>query len=660
MPTLDEVDRDPVVLRDGWPNAAETCPYVASMVTGWKNDTPAKGRHPWALSQAVRLACALRKGCVTTEDGEVALDVLTKRYEALCRDGIGGESRKPDSMVGKWRWALALAECKTDAEVDDELGRHSHETPGSPGDDSGYGHSDLADGQLRSAALGRRMARDWHGRYIYVPQMGWHKWDGCRWAPVDERHLNAEAATWAEEFIIGLIRMRAPREVLNSALKYRDVGQVIALVRGATTAPALLVDVDALDAHPHLLNCPNGVVDLRDGSLRPSDPSLYLTKVTSVPFEPGYTHPDWDKALEALDREPREFLQRRLGQALYGQPPSSDELLLCHGGGENGKTTVLAAAYKAINDYAVMVPEEALIGASDQHPTVFMVFRGARLALLEETPEARHINTVRLKRVVGQATMTGRLIGKDFVTFPITHSMFIATNYLPTVDETDHGTWRRLLRLDFPYRFCDDPVRPDDRQGDRGLRDRINAQGSGGLLAALAWMVAGAVQHHEDGWLFPPPPPQVVEATKDWRRQADTTWAFIEENLVFDQGACVLAQELFEHFTDWMKARGMRDWNVRTFATRFGSHGLVQEAGVVKQETRELAGLSRCPGSLSRKAPPRATVWLGVRFRRSDEAPGEGGEGSSGGPSRGVSCEAPEASSPPSSPPYPGDAENVF
>jgi hypothetical protein len=42
------------------------------------------------------------------------------------------------------------------------------------------------------------------------------------------------------------------------------------------------------------------VVDLRTGALMPHDPALLITKVTSGRYRPGFRHPDWQKALEAL------------------------------------------------------------------------------------------------------------------------------------------------------------------------------------------------------------------------------------------------------------------------------------------------------------------------------------------------------------------------
>ena len=56
------------------------------------------------------------------------------------------------------------------------------------------------------------------------------------------------------------------------------------------------------DAHPHLLNARNGVVDLRDGSLRPHDCGLMFTKVAMTDYDPEAVHDDWDKALTAVPR----------------------------------------------------------------------------------------------------------------------------------------------------------------------------------------------------------------------------------------------------------------------------------------------------------------------------------------------------------------------
>jgi hypothetical protein len=49
--------------------------------------------------------------------------------------------------------------------------------------------------------------------------------------------------------------------------------------------------------------------------------------------------------------------------------------------------------------------------------------------------------------------MTARYIAKDTVAWKPSHTAIVTTNYLPRVDESDDGTWRRLVLVDFPYRY---------------------------------------------------------------------------------------------------------------------------------------------------------------------------------------------------------------
>ena len=199
----------------------------------------------------------------------------------------------------------------------------------------------LKEGDLRSVPVGQRMAAEllaW--RYMYVPGLGWYAWDGARWRPAAHELVVKEAAAWATTFAARLVTDRADRAHVSQALKYRDVGNVKQLVEAAKTAPGILVEASELDRHPHLLATPAGVVDLQSGVLMPPDPALRITKCTSVDYVPGYTHPDFDKALEALPEESQEFMRQRLGQALTGEPPPSDDIVVARGGGENGKTAL--------------------------------------------------------------------------------------------------------------------------------------------------------------------------------------------------------------------------------------------------------------------------------------------------------------------------------
>lgn len=114
-----------------WPTGKETCPYVTKMITGWSTDRPSNGRHPWMVAQCVRLAAALRRGCVSDSDAMKGLHILDERLRDLCMTGIDGAPRvtSDNETFGAFAWAIQKVERKTDDQVDEELGRHVHSSP---------------------------------------------------------------------------------------------------------------------------------------------------------------------------------------------------------------------------------------------------------------------------------------------------------------------------------------------------------------------------------------------------------------------------------------------------------------------------------------------------------------------------------------------------
>ena len=117
---------------------------------------------------------------------------------------------------------------------------------------------------------------------------------------------------------------------------------------------------------------------------------------------------------------------------------------------------MIGAIRHAVGDYGVLLPDKLLAGRGDEHETIWMPLRGARFAYMEELPEDHVLPVARIKKLADTPEMSGRLIGKDHVTWAATHTIVISTNYLPVVKETDHGTWRRLAMVNYPFTFTGD------------------------------------------------------------------------------------------------------------------------------------------------------------------------------------------------------------
>jgi putative DNA primase/helicase len=394
-----------------------------------------------------------------------------------------------------------------------------------------------------------------------------------------------------------------------------------------------LVSAADFDQHPDLLNVANGVVNLRTGTLGPHDPALLLTKCAPTEYHSGATHVDWDTALAALPDDVTEWVQLRLGQGITGHPVPDDVLCIFQGAGSNGKTTITTGINRALGEgeHVVTVPDRVLLANPGDHPTELMTLRGARMALLEETPEARHLDVKRLKTVLGTTTMTARLIAKDSVSWSPTHSLFVSTNYKPRVDETDHGTWRRLALVTFPYTYRrdgEDLESENDRQGDPTLRQRIAAGRDCQHQAVLRWLVDGAKRWYQAGQVMGAPPKTVEDNTRQWRMESDLVLRFYDDNLIADPDYYIPGTDFYSVFTEWLKDNGNTKWTTSTLAARFGQHDEIVAARISHTRVRLTTTLLKPsrPKWVPKGLPVRFRAWTGVRLRTDADDCLDGGD----------------------------------
>lgn len=569
------------------------------------------GCEPFDLSRYPKIKAALDKGSVRLDGQGNDRSLDTYRIVAAVKDaGLSIENAE---------WAVRqrsdLAERLDDRGDDDVLSCWDRVEEKDEGHRGGFTVPVTA--QYQDAYIGEQITKDYlEGQFNHTQALGWMGFDGRRWKPVSDSIVYEKV----REAVIDIHQRRAKSggdshelKLVSGLLSARRIADIQRIAKGI-----LAVEVEKFDAHPDLLNVRNGVVDLRDGTLREHDPALMLTKVTMVNYVKGATHPDWEAALRAVPQDARVWLRDRFGQGITGHPTADDKMVMLRGGGENGKTTVIDGVRHALGDYAVTLPDRVLLGRNNDHPTELMTLRGARLALMEELPELGHLNVKRLKDLHGVGKMTARLCGKDSVSWTPTHTLFVTTNHLPRVDESDHGTWRRLVLLNFPYTFVKE-VTEAERQLpiDPGLRDRIRT-GTEQQEAILAWLVEGAVAWYRNDRQLPAEPDTVVKATTAWRMTSDVLLRYVQDRLELDPHRHVVSTELFGDFTDWLKSHGYTPWSDQTFSTRLAQHSEVGgqvEKKRVNNTKQTQSTVSRRPNIDGCKPlGPKYQAWVGLSF----------------------------------------------
>lgn len=403
------------------------------------------------------------------------------------------------------------------------------------------------------------LAQELHGEIAYSPELGWMEWGGQKWRQDPEGLLTHRAiANRIAQYVTETTVQNLPAPQQSRLMRLRNNAKQKVIQERLRSL--LLVPVDEWDAYPHLLNCPNGTLDLNLGILSPHDPADYLTRITGADYIPGATHDDWWQALEAMPQEqPREWMQGHLGSGAWGLQ-RSDRLALFTGTGANGKSTIVGGVLGALGDYAATADRSVIVGKG--HGEYKAELRGLRLAVIEELDDGHKLNTAEVKSLLGTRSIKARHLYKAAMEFPAQFTLVITTNYRPQVPETDAGTWRRLARLDFSERFTDDTA-------DEGLRGRV-AEGRRQREAVLAWLVEGALAP------LPRTTPGMELALENWQLEVDSIAEYINEHVTTQEEGWTTRKEIYENFCAFLDERGQNRWTMRTFHGRWTSHQTVE------------------------------------------------------------------------------------
>lgn len=554
----DAADGDAEVLSppDGWQWGERTCAYVAAMLGGLAEDTPKNGRNPWLLSQKVRLACAHRLGCITESDYRAAITALERRFTEIVQSSLYGTPREPKRFEFRdtSRCAIRKAAAKTDDQARAELGNHTHPA----GADAETGELRPTDAHRGQARMAYRLAERYDGRLLHVTGLGWHWWDGTRYA-LDERGAATRAVL--AELRRGLADSLTDKELRADVRKCESASGVAGVLNLAAALPQFGTAVDDLDADPYLLNVANGTLDLRTLEMHPHCAADRITKLCRAAYLPGVQSTLWEAFLERVlpDDAVRGFVQRLVGAALLGAV-REHVLPIFTGRGANGKGTFERAVRWTLGDYAGSAEPDLFMHRAGGHPTGEMDLLGLRLVVVSESDRDRHLAEATMKRLTGGDTIRARRMRQDFVEFTPSHTALLVTNHLPRVSGDDPAIWRRLRVVPFNVEI---PLAEQDGQ----LDERLQLEADG----ILAWAVAGWQQYNERGL---DEPDTVRAATDDYQRASDTVARFVDECCVTSSPALkATTAQLFDAFEKWRAVDGAEPLSLKSFGQTLTAKG---------------------------------------------------------------------------------------
>lgn len=373
----------------------------------------------------------------------------------------------------------------------------------------------------------------------------WICYEAGRWRPDATEHVRRHAIAFVRSRQRDALEIDDPAEKKKHLRFLTDAEKKVGidrLVQGARSLNPMADPGTDWDADPWVMGTPDGIINLKTGESRPGDPADRVTFSAAYSLDPSATCPVFEAFLaQIFDGEPGivEFLQRFIGYSLTGST-IEQVLVLCHGRGANGKSTLLNTLRRVLGDYAHNLPFSSLeMKERGGIPNDMAALSGRRFVVASETTEGSRLNEGRIKALTGGDPVTARFLHGEWFTFEPQAKFLLSVNHKPEVTDETISLWRRLLLVPFLRTFTGSACDPN-------LPATLLAEAPG----ILAWAVRGCLLWQESGLQAPP---VVYDATRAYQAESDVLMDFIDTTFQVDITESVKAsmvQELYVKWTD--------------------------------------------------------------------------------------------------------------
>jgi putative DNA primase/helicase len=390
---------------------------------------------------------------------------------------------------------------------------------------------------------------------LFSEALGWLYYTGTHW----ERE---EAAFQV---------LRAVTEVLHA--RYRRAGHHkndelmrAAKPQASTIAhamklfcPLVQARVDDFDASPDHLNCANGVLNLREGSLEPHTPQQRFTYVLQTPYDPHADAVEWRTFLQQVidgGAEVLSLLQQTVGYSLTGRT-NEEKLFYLYGDPRAGKgvftetlRTLIGSPLSTEVDFQTFTAERK----NDSNNHDLAPLKPARFIVASESSKRDKLNAERIKVLTGGNSISCRHLYRSFFSYRPSFKIWLVSNNDVYADPHDRAVWGRIIRFVFPHSWLG--------QEDKTLKEQMKEPAY--LQGVLAWAVEGAQQ-----WYASPQGLQVPDVLKTAletvRAELDTVQEWLDLHTEPNAGGFEPYSKLFGSYKSWCKDNGQTSCSSKDF-----------------------------------------------------------------------------------------------
>ena len=417
--------------------------------------------------------------------------------------------------------------------------------------------------------LANLMSDCYDSKICYCPQnQSWYIWSG-RWIKQPEDGLLYDRL----ETVLNLLLMytKEQEHLINGSdldhdRKEKETDLVLAydkFIRSlrkrnpmrniiAVLATKVRKQLSDFDRNPYILNTAYLAYDLRDGSVVDNIEDYNVTMQTNTYLPDHLTTlcSRWFTFIDEImshDREKAKFLQRALGYSLLGVNREECMFVAYGAQSRNGKGTLFRAIENALGSDYIKTTSPDLICEKKNGDSVdfnapqpmLATLLGARIVDMSESKQSVRLDSASMKTMTGRDTLTTRGLYEKPFSFVPQFTLWLNTNYLPTVSDDTVFLSDRVWVIEFNEKF-DGPDRDADLK--EVFADPEN------LPTILGWLVDGCREYMRHGLN---PPACVREATQKYRNRNDKIGRFLDECCEKDPGGKVKRGSIYQAYRHW-------------------------------------------------------------------------------------------------------------
>ena len=410
---------------------------------------------------------------------------------------------------------------------------------------------------VTEAKMGQAFSQWLSGKALYVIETKrWMIWNGRYW----EVDLCNKMHNLAFDYVQVV---KSTLNEQNSIHGARDLSSFESLNRLQNiitfASSRLSVSSSKFDVDPMVLATATDWVNLETGVAHPPDANILVSKATEVSYFKNAECPTFLTFVDDIfegNMELIRFVQNAIGYSLTGSTREQC-LFIMIGDGANGKSTFINVINKLLGTYGTTAAAQTLIangGNSIGDDLVDLV--GARLISVSETEEGQSLAEAKIKQMTGGDTLKGRPLYGNYVEFTIQGKLWLATNSLPQINNSDHGIWRRITAIPFNRTFS-------ASEQDKGLTGKLLAE----LPGILNWAIAGCLDWQENGLQAPT---IVQDQVAEYRSSMDSISEFLQEECAISSEHSCTATQLYAAYRTWCVSIGKRAKTKTAFKRAIG------------------------------------------------------------------------------------------